>query len=340
MSPRPLVFATLLTATSAMAASDHFEPRQNFGARLEPKDTVLHGAGQSPGHGYSDKGFLGYCEAMGPGLQPALYMTYIGFSQTPKQFLAWGRDLKAKLEFAGGPDLMPQIGLALTSGKEGGTGATAAIARGDYDAHIAAFIKAMKIVNRPSYVRIGYEFEGSWNNYEPKAYVAVFKRITTAMREADLNVATVWCAAGGSAGTPNVEALMPYYPGDEWVDWWSIDTFSTEELTAPLLGEFCQEAGRRQKPVMIGEATPRYVGVLDGEQSWEKWFEPYFAMIRRHPQIKASSYINWEWDYWSEAIGIPWENWGDARIQMNDVVLKRMRREMASPLYQHAQLRD
>lgn len=336
MSFRPILIAITMSAISTAGVADDFEPRVNFGARLEPEGTVLHGAGQSPGNGYSDKGFLGYCEAMGPGLQPILYMTYVGFSQTPEQFLAWGHDLRAKLEAGGGPDLLPQIGLALTSGKEGGTGATTAIARGDYDEHIAAFVDALKIVDRPSYVRIGYEFEGSWNNYEPAAYVEVFKRITTAMREADLDVATVWCAAGGSAGTPNVAALMPFYPGDEWVDWWSIDTFNAEELAAPLIEEFCHEAGSRKKPVMIGEATPRYVGVLEGQKSWDTWFAPYFAMIREHPEIKASSYINWEWDYWSEAIGIVWENWGDARIQMNDVVLQHMRAEMASPLYQHA----
>jgi hypothetical protein len=30
-------------------------------------------------------------------------------------------------------------------------------------------------------------------------------------------------------------------------------------------------ADTHKKPVMIGEATPRYVGVTDGEASWNQW---------------------------------------------------------------------
>ena len=38
---------------------------------------------------------------------------------------------------------------------------------------------------------------------------------------------------------------------------------------------------------MIGESTPRYVGVADGEQSWNNWYKPYFDMIYSSPQIQA-----------------------------------------------------
>ena len=27
---------------------------------------------------------------------------------------------------------------------------------------------------------------------------------------------------------------------------------------------------------MLGESTPRYTGVTQGETSWDDWFQPYF----------------------------------------------------------------
>ncbi|WP_324725981.1 hypothetical protein [Actomonas aquatica] len=86
---------------------------------------------------------------------------------------------------------------------------------------------------------------------------------------------------------------------------------------------------------MIGEATPRYIGVTDGESDWAAWFAPYFALLHRQPEIKASSYINWDWSHWSQTLGFDWHDWGDARVQKNPLILERMRAEMSSPLYQH-----
>ena len=35
---------------------------------------------------------------------------------------------------------------------------------------------------------------------------------------------------------------------------------------------FMDNAGVHKKPVMIGETTPRNVGVLNGQTSWNQWF--------------------------------------------------------------------
>ncbi|MCD8166580.1 MAG: hypothetical protein LUE93_10985 [Bacteroides sp.] len=64
------------------------------------------------------------------------------------------------------------------------------------------------------------------------------------------NVAYVWQSAGG---TPKVEELYSYYPGDEYVDWFAYSHFS---------GGACQTmidlARKHRKPLFIAEATPMF----------------------------------------------------------------------------------
>ncbi len=328
------------------AGETDFIPRKNFGALFEPENTVLSGAGQDPNRDDGAEGFLEYAEALGEACYPILFMTYAGLTPpvdksadwgTVEDILKWGKRLKGFLDATGRKDVYPQVGMSMVGGKDSGAGRDDEVAAGYFDSHIDAYIEAMKGLGRPVYLRIGYECEGSWNGYQPETYKAAWIRITKRIREAGIPVATVWCVAGGSSGTTEVEPLMAYYPGDEWVDWWAIDIFSPEEIDAPLTQAFCEEAGRRGKPVMIGEATPRYVGVHDGERSWDNWFGPFFDLIRRQPEIKAISYINWDWDYWADTLGYPFHGWKDSRIQKNPVVLERFREEMKSPLYSHSQ---
>ena len=118
-------------------------------------------------------------------------------------------------------------------------------------------------------------------------------------------------------------------------DWWGIDTFDAAEMTSRATQEFCAAAGEHGKPVMIGEATPPGIGVLDGQASWEAWFAPFFALIQRQPEIKLFSYINWDWPYWSDALGFAWHDWGDCRIEQNSVVAGKYLAEMATRLYEH-----
>ncbi|MEO1451359.1 MAG: glycosyl hydrolase, partial [Bacteroidota bacterium] len=276
--------------------------RAYYEARFEPENGVLHGAGQDP------DGFGGYTTALGDFLHPRIYMTYVGLTGEVEKVSEWADNLKAELASLPG-GVYPQVGLNMTGGNDDGSGQVGDVAEGTYEAQIEAFIKGLKALERPVYVRIGYEFEGSWNGYDPVGYVAAFIKITQAMREAELPVATVWCSGGGSANFMAWEDMQAYYPGDEWVDWWGIDIFSPEEWSNPALPRFLTRADGHQKPVMIGETTPRYVGVEDGAVSWEKWFQPFFETVYASPQIKAICYINWDWYYWSEKLGFEWHDW-------------------------------
>jgi hypothetical protein len=229
--------------------------------------------------------------------------------------------------------VMPQIGLAFTGGKDTGQGLDALVVKGDFDQQLNAFYNILLALDRPSFTRIGYEFEGKWNGYSPETYKKVFIKIATAFRKKKIKSATVWCSAGGSANFKEEKKLMEYYPGDRYVDWWGIDIFSANEFSNPALKAFFRNADLHQKPLMIGESTPRGVGVLDGEKSWDKWFAPYFLMINETPGIKAINYINWDWAYWSNKIGFNWHHWGDARIEQNEYVLESYKKAIANPLF-------
>lgn len=97
------------------------------------------------------------------------------------------------------------------------------------------------------------------------------------------------------------------------------------------MAAFLDLADAHRKPVMIGEFTPRRVGVLDGQEGWDAWFTPYFDLIHRRREIKPFSYIDWNW-----ANRPPWTTWGDARIEANDVVAAHYREEMRLGLYLHS----
>ena len=306
-----------------------YKDRKNFGAKLEPVNTVLHGVGQD------NQSFVDYAALFDSQHQPVVYMTYISITGDIHYIETWGKQLKQDIESLDNPAVMLQVGLNMTGGKDTGEGMDAAVAQGKQDTHIKAFCDALETINLPAYVRIGYEFEGEWNGYTPENFKKAYIHVTQAMRERNLNVATVWCSSGASAGEMDMNKVMSYYPGDEWVDWWGIDTFEASELLSDATRLFCETAGEHQKPVMIGESTPRYVGVLDGQASWDTWFAPYFEMIRRQPEIKLFSYINWDWVYWSDALGFEWHDWKDARIQFNDLITEKYREEMTCPLYQH-----
>jgi len=315
-----ILFFLLVTICQAQ-----IQKRNYYKALLEPKKGVLHGAGQD------SVGFLEYVGAVEKKQHPIIYMTYISLLNKDK-LVNYGDYLTNQLQ--GLPDdVIPQIGLSFVAGKDNGAGMDSSVAEGLYDENIQLLVNALRKFNRSVFIRIGYEFEGGWNGYKPESYKTTFVKIAKAIKEANIKVATVWCS-GGSPIAHN--KLMEYYPGDEWVDWWGVDIFSPKEMTFPTLFEFLAAADSHKKPVMIGESTPRGVGVHDGVKSWEKWFQPYFELIYQNPQIKAFCYINWEWEYWSNKLGFKWHHWKDARIQLNDYVNYNYKVQLQNKIFIHS----
>lgn len=307
-----------------------FTPRLNFGRRLEPAgDVVLHGAGQSPA------AFHSYDAAVGT-TKPILYMSYVSFrDDLPAYFAALRQELDS---FSGSP-LVPQIGLYMNGGGLGEHAVGAydeAVAGGAYDSQIEQFCVGLKTLNRPAFIRIGFEFNGSWNGYRPEPYKRAWRRIVEALRRENLTqVAAVWCYCPLPSSREQPGRIdrdyEPFYPGDDVVDWWSIDLFEVADFSIDNARWFMEDAARRGFPVMIGEATPRKVGVEGGEAAWRGWFAPFFDFIRSQPVVKAFCYINWDWTQYPQ-----FADWGNARIEANAAVLERYQAELAHPWYRHA----
>ena len=108
------------------------------------------------------------------------------------------------------------------------------------------------------------------------------------------------------------------------------DAFGVSGLTASETIAFLNQAHAHGKPVMVGEATPRYIGA-DDAGDWDTWFGPFFNLINDNPVIKAHTYINWDW----ANTNLP--DWGDARLETgNATVRNNYIAELSSPLYEHA----
>lgn len=295
-------------------------PRVDFHARFEPHSGVITGAGQVDPHDVKE-----YSRALQGRANPVIFMDYVDVhtADLPGFFA----DLQRKLDSLGWY-AVPQIGLGMDDDK--GHPYDARVAAGEYDARIEQIALLLKQVNRPVFLRIGYEFHGSWNGYTPESYVASFRKIVRALRAAGAtNVAAIWCAESAALESD----YMKYYPGDEFVDWWAIDLFEASSFHAAPVEAFMRDSTVHRKPVMIGESTPRHMSVLQGQKSWDGWFRPYFGFIEQHANVKAFCYINWDWAYWAKKYSPDWADWGDARLQKNDIVRKNFLRQISKPLY-------
>lgn len=185
------------------------------------------------------------------------------------------------------------------------------INKGKLDENIDRFSEWINRLNRPVFLRIGYEFNLPQNKYDAISYKTAFRYIVERMRRnAVHNVAFVWQSEG--SGTKN--QLEKWYPGDAYVDWLGYSHFHNK-------GEGILQMGReKSKPVMIAEATPQgYVlKGKNGDEAWDEWFAPLFQHVEDNKDvIQALCYINVNWDSQPMWKG---QGWGDSRVQENNFV--------------------
>lgn len=193
------------------------------------------------------------------------------------------------------------------------------IVDGIHDSGIEKFAEWVKDQPKPVFIRIGYEFEGSWNSYQPTLFKNAWKHIVHVFDRLEVkNAAYVWQSAGLNNG--NIEN---WYPGDEYVNWVGFSHF--ESLSS---GKRMEEfAAKHDKPIMIAEAAPRVdLKSVNGELIWRNWYLPLFNRIYDNDQIKALAYINVNWDAQSMWRG---QGWGDSRVQVNEFVKNTWTKELA-----------
>ena len=210
------------------------------------------------------------------------------------------------------PQAVVQLGLYLVDALED-------VAAGKYDEHIARLGEWIKKADRPVYLRIGYEFDYSQNHYEPKKYMAAFRYIVDYLRRENVNnVSFVWHSYAGYVQGYRTD----WYPGDNYVDWFAISFF--DAYNRANMEGMARLAEEHQKPFMIAEAMPKGLRVSDGEKVWKRWFKKFFEFIHAH-NVKIVCYINWDWDDQPMFKG---QNWGDARIESNQLIKERWLEEI------------
>jgi hypothetical protein len=326
-----------------------------FGAKGEPLSGLLIGAGQSDLF-TSKSDYAGAFNrfATAVGFTPSLYMDYIPASH-PLQDVSFPLKMEGianrfktiKSNLPKGVRL--QLGITFNgNGKLSAADVKAPIAKditaGKFDANLLAIGEGLAGLNDTVFVRLGHEFDLKSNNQLGKDYIPAYRRAHALLSSKCSKIVFVWCSAGGSGDTQrwgDSSQLFKSYPGDEYVDWFGADVFDAKEWSSKQMDNFCRFAAARKKPVMIGETTPRNVGVLTGKTAWDKWFAPMITSLLEHRIIKAVCYINWDWKKEDAARYNPgWGNWGDARIEQNAVVatslksaLQTLVKKQSDPIY-------
>lgn len=203
---------------------------------------------------------------------------------------------------------------------------------GKNDKYIDNYINYVKTIHVPIYLRIGYEFDGKHNKFEPTKYIKAYKHIVDRMRNAGVNnMAFVWHSY--AAPPYNGYALMDWYPGDDYVDWFAISIFQVFYGGKPYDNSYMDavidQAKAHKKPVMIAESTPATGIVPDSYDTWNNWFVTTFNYIYQK-NIKAFSYINCNWDSYEKTKN---DKWGNTRVQEYPIVFEQWLKEISKPKY-------
>ena len=233
------------------------------------------------------------------------------------------------------PDSAFSIGLNIAEGNGRSTwakGGLADIVVGAYDVNTRRLAEFFKSIDNPVYLRIGYEFDGTWNaRYESSSsYISAYRRIVDVLPgDGVSNVTFVWQAIASPVDEViegRTENIQDSYPGDSYIDWLSLSWFLPPDEVAKLVksqGQLSDEvlnlAREKNKLVMIAESAPQGYGLKtltransgvlwnekagsgriekDADVIWQEWFSPFFEYIRdNHDVIKSAAYINTDWD--------------------------------------------
>jgi mannan endo-1,4-beta-mannosidase len=172
---------------------------------------------------------------------------------------------------------------------------------GTYDSYIREWATEAKAWGHPFFLRFNWEMNGNWfpwsegvNGNQPGEYVAAWRHVHDIFTAVGATNATwVWC--------PNVDPnhkmqdLASVYPGNEYVDWTSLDGYnwgtnpakpdrwrSFDELYDSTYDEIV-EGIAPAKPMVIGE-----VGSTEYGGSKAEWIEEMLAELpTEYPQIRG-----------------------------------------------------
>lgn len=221
-----------------------------------------------------------------------------------------------------------------------------------WESHVNDLALLFKEYEEPIFLRIGGEFNGAWSGYEPYMYPLAFREVVEMFRDAGAdNVAFVWCympAAPDDFAEQNALGDYKWFPGNDVIDWYSIDVFGHGDFSGPLVKAsggntphgksvaFLNMAESAGKPVYIAESSVSHLDITpdlsDGMSDWSTWFVNYFLFIETHPVIKGFNYINFNWPLASFYAFNGWKN-GD--ITNNAYISQQYLDELNKSRYLH-----
>ncbi len=230
----------------------------------------------------------------------------------------------------------------------------------EFDGYIDTLAIAFREYGRPIFFRIAYEVNGAWNAYHPFILPLAYRKLVEGIRERDVdNFATVWCYEPDAPNdfADSTDRGWKWYPGDDVVDWFSLDPFDADHFDPDepdsvegrngwsiskkgKTEQFLSFARERGKPVYLSELSARHVWITPyqeridsthGSVDWEYWFEPFFEFLDNHQEIKAFNYINLDWTQYPT-----WEHWGDARLHINEYIRDRWIEAMGGERFIHS----
>jgi len=362
-----VVAAACSTSTSVPTAPDGRDdplvdttagpsPTYEFGAKFEPPiGRVVHGMGQWV------NGNPQYLAMLPSSSQPASELMFIDLGDTPRP---WNpAEIATKMTSLNAAGRIPSMDLSLRglqptpavlatmADKTYGIDSLIAYTT-QYDARIQSFIDVLRAYGKPVMLRLGGEFSGSWNGYHPYAYPVAFRKIVNMFRASGVtNVAFVWCyepAAAGDFDAVDANGNAKWYPGDDVVDWFSIDLFAAQDVGGAQGGhggsvtsfgrtlKFLDMAVAHRRPVVIAESSPSHFdlgSVTEAANAWNEWFTPYFALIQSRSEIKWFTYINYDW---TKAAYYASSGWKNNDLTLDATVSAQYKSELAKAKYLHA----
>ena len=199
------------------------------------------------------------------------------------------------------------------------------IAAGQWDVYIQRWINGFKwfqssyaVDKKPKVLlRFGHEFNSNWYPWgnDPSGYITAWRYIHQKFEDAGINnqIEWVWCANNVSVDSYN--NITRYYPGDDVVDWTSLDGYNwgsnyafsrwksfDETFSSPyttLIDNY------PSKPIILGEVASAEPADLpnpaygqngnnaDALESKKVWVQDMFTRIKTdYPAIRAIAWFN------------------------------------------------
>ena len=277
--------ATVLITTTQKNSNEKIG---RFGAKFEPADpnAIYSGAGQG-----KHLPMLKMTKSGDPNRKPFLINVYQELTVNPTRIA--GEVLNLQNSFPGAKII---LGMAFP---QNNPEELAKVSDGTYDAAIHNYATACKNLGNDIFLRIGFEFGRKGNNYSSDSYKPAFRHIVDIFRSEGVNnVAFVWCAVNSK-----LTNMFDWYPGDEYVDWFSFDSFGIGEFDAAW---FKEQADAHSKPILIGESSRSSTKV-----TLEDYFNNFFSNVKNPDYgIRGFQNINWDWSLLPK-----WTNWGTLFIQ-------------------------